>query len=432
MAALAHVWTGSFILVVASLWALQYYLRVAPAQPDPAISLATPLDVFLDDPPVVAPSDWIDRRAPLLRAVFQNDIYGELPAALPPARSHSRLIDARAFDGAGRIEEVTLFLTGADAAIRLDVLLVLPSSETFHSAPVVIAPNFCGNRAALGYRYLDTSQPTWTAERCRSDLGRLTTELLHGDSIIRLPMKDLLRAGYAVVTFSPAQVVPDDPDLAGPAIDRLPPSASGGLRVGAIGAWSWTIARVTDLVEADPRFDSDRIALFGHSRFGKAALLTAALDPRIGAVIANQSGRLGAAPSSDGVGEPLPSLFKRFPYWFPEQARNVDSKAHLNQQYLLALIAPRPMLLGGASLDRWSDPAGAFQSAQSASAAYRLLGGAGLVQPSMQATDLDADIAYFFRSGGHGVRKSDYATAIAFLNRHFAPKQTSGPSLLAD
>jgi hypothetical protein len=40
----------------------------------------------------------------------------------------------------------------------------------------------------------------------------------------------------------------------------------------------------------------------------------------------------------------------------------------------------------------------------------------------MQATDLDADVAYYFRPGGHGVRKSDYTTAIAFLDRQFAPR----------
>jgi hypothetical protein len=395
-------------------------LRIAPTQPNAAISLTTPLDAFQDDPPVVAPTDWTDRRAPLLRATFQAEVYGELPATTSLDRTSARLIDARAFGGAGRLEEILASLPGPDGPIAMDVLLALPASAPAGQTPVLIVPNFCGNRAALGEHYLSVSQPAWVAERCRSSPGRVTTELLHGDSIVRLPFKDLLSAGYAVVTFSPGQVVPDDPMLAGPAIDRLPPSDTGGPRVGAIGAWSWSMSRVTDLVLADPRFDPDRIALFGHSRFGKAALLTAALDTRISAVIANQSGRLGAAPSSDSVGESLPNLFKRFPHWFPEQAREAPAKTRLDQQYLLALIAPRPLLLGGASLDRWSDPAGAFQSAQSASAAYRLLGGAGLVQPSMQATDLDADVAYYFRSGGHGVRRSDFTTAVAFLNRHFA------------
>jgi hypothetical protein len=78
------------------------------------------------------------------------------------------------------------------------------------------------------------------------------------------------------------------------------------------------------------------------------------------------------------------------------------------------------VLLGGASLDRWSDPAGAFQSARTASEAYHLLGATGLDQPSMKATNLDADIAYYFRPGGHGVRQSDWTMAVAFLDRQFA------------
>jgi hypothetical protein len=113
---------------------------------------------------------------------------------------------------------------------------------------------------------------------------------MHGDNIIRLPVATLLTAGYAVVTFSPGQVVPDDPLLASAAIERLPPSVTGGPRVGAIGAWSWSISCVTDAILTDPRLDPNRLALFGHSRFGKAALLTAALDTRIQVVIANQSG----------------------------------------------------------------------------------------------------------------------------------------------
>jgi hypothetical protein len=416
-----QVWGLTLFAAVAAVWSIQYVLRVAPTQPDAALSLSTPLGAFQGDPPVRAASDWTERRAPLLRASFQAQVYGALPAVVPARETSTRTIDEDAFGGVGRIEEVSLSLAGPSGPIPIDILMALPRSSANQPVPVVIAPNFCGNRAALGFRYKDISQPDWIAERCRTPLGRLTTEVMHGDNIISLPVVILLNAGYAVVTFSPGQVVPDDPSLAGAAIERLPPSATNGPRVGAIGAWSWSMSRVTDFVLADPRFDPDRLALFGHSRFGKAALLTAALDTRIRAVIANQSGRLGAAPSSDGVGEPLPSLFGRFPYWFAAEAGQLDvHQQSLDQQFLLALIAPRSVLLGGASLDRWSDPAGAFQSARTASEAYQLLGATGLDQPSMKATNLDADIAYYFRSGGHGVRQTDWTMAVAFLDRQFA------------
>lgn len=420
----AGTWILTTLIAVAVLaWSLQYGLRIAPAEATGMPSLATPLEAFRGDPPVYSASDWGRRRAPLLRKAFQAEIYGELPVASAPRRLAMRVIDEAAFDGAGRIEEVTLALDGSNGLIDLDVLLMTPRSLAGHAAPVVIAPNFCGNRAALGFRYPEVSSPRWLAARCRTSLGRGATEILHGDSIIRLPFADLLRAGYAVITYSPGELVPDDSSLASAAILRLPLADSDGPRVGAIGAWAWSMSRIVDFASADPHLDRDRIALFGHSRFGKAALLAAALDPRIAAVIANQSGRLGAAPSSDPMGEPLPSLLSHFPHWFPVEARAAAAQSEsLDQQLLLALIAPRPVLLGGASLDRWSDPAGAFQSARSASAVYRLFGGTGLDQPSMKATNLDADIAYYFRSGGHGVRRSDWSNATAFLDRQFAAR----------
>jgi hypothetical protein len=92
----------------------------------------------------------------------------------------------------------------------------------------------------------------------------------------------------------------------------------------------------------------------------------------------------------------------------------------LDQHLLLALLAPRPVLLGNAGLDRWSDPAAAFAAARAASAVYRLFGSAGLAQPTMFEPDLGADIAFYVRPGGHGVRSSDWVRALDFLELHFA------------
>lgn len=422
-------------LAAAGLWWAQYSLRVAPTGPYDMQTLAAPLDAFSDDPPVRGASDWLERRAPLLRNAFQTQVYGAMPAARSPVRGEARLIDAEAFGGAGRLEELTVEIAGSSGPVIVNVLLATPTSLAGQAAPVIIAPNFCGNRASLGGRYRTVSTPLWTAPRCRSVLGRQTTVMLNGDSIIRTPYRDLLRAGYAVASFSPAEIVPDDARLAPVAIARLPAPEVEGPLVGAIGAWAWSISRVVDVVETDARLDPSRIALFGHSRFGKAALVAAALDTRIGAVIANQSGRLGAAPSADHMsasqmGEPLAALFSRFPHWFPTEARDApEVQGGLDQQLLLALIAPRPLLLGGARLDKWSDPMGAFQSALAASAAYELLGAVGLDQPTMKATNLDADVAYYFRSGGHGVRRSDWRTAVAFLDRRLAAADRGGAVL---
>jgi hypothetical protein len=88
----------------------------------------------------------------------------------------------------------------------------------------------------------------------------------------------------------------------------------------------------------------------------------------------------------------------------------------LDQQSLIALIAPRAVLLGGATLDRWSDPVGAYEGAKAASDVYRLLGRQGLTQASIETPDYAADITFFMRPGRHGIRNVDWTATIAFLD----------------
>ena len=78
-----------------------------------------------------------------------------------------------------------------------------------------------------------------------------------------------------------------------------------------------------------------------------------------------------------------------------------------------------------AGLDKWSDPAVAFAAARAASTAYGLFGSQGLAQASMRDPDLGADLAFYIRPGGHGVRTSDWIRTLDFLDRHFV--DSKGP-----
>src|SRR4029078_10537047 len=60
-----------------------------------------------------------------------------------------------------------------------------------------------------------------------------------------------------------------------------------------LGRWAWAASRTVDYLTTLPEVNKEQIGLAGHSRNGKQALLAAAFDERIGAVV----------PSSGNTGE---------------------------------------------------------------------------------------------------------------------------------
>ncbi len=369
--------------------------------------------------PLTSADDWLSERAPVLRERFQSSIYGAVPDPITPVVVDRVVIDAQAFNGLARLERVTLALGRNGAEPMLDVLVALPSHASGR-VPAIVFSNFCGNAAALPSERARIGQPDWVPPRCRSRQSRAIAEAAHGAAIIHPPWEMALQRGYALVSFFPGELVPDDPRLARAAIARLPyRSESEAASSGALAAWAWGYSRVVQFVISDGRFDTCRVAIWGHSRFGKAALLAAAIDPQIAAVAANQSGALGASLASGGRGESVRHVLRSFPHWFSPHASSAFSDADaavLDQHLLIALIAPRPVLLGGARLDRWSDPGSAFAAARMATPIYALLGGQGLIQTRPDQPDLSGDIVTYIRPGGHGVRPIDWAQTIDFLD----------------
>lgn len=156
----------------------------------------------------------------------------------------------------------------------------------------------------------------------------------------------------------------------------------------------------------DPRIDADRVIAFGHSRFGKAALVAAAFDLRIAGVVSNQSGTGGAALSRDKSGETVAQIVQRYPHWFAgafdDYARRED-ELPVDQHQLLGMITPRPIFLGNARRDTWSDPKGTYRAAMNADPIYELDGKCGLDQGDMTDFSPQADISYWLRPRFLGV-----------------------------
>ena len=97
----------------------------------------------------------------------------------------------------------------------------------------------------------------------------------------------------------------------------------------------------------------------------------------------------------------------------------------MDANMLVALIAPRPLLLQTGDTDFWSDPKGEFLSAVAAGPVYKLLGKDPLDTDTWPAAGQPIlhDLAYSMHAGGHGMVPSDLDIYIQFLTMHLHPER---------
>jgi (4-O-methyl)-D-glucuronate---lignin esterase len=390
-----------------------------PLTSDGASAQPPVLDAFEDDPPVSSMQDWTNRRAPLLREAFQALIYGRWPEPEAASVAQRQVLDGTAFGAAGTIEQWDVVLGETATGRGFSMLVILPA-DARGPVPIIIMQNFCGNVNAYP-EIAGVAAPRHGAPReCGSDFARPIIRAIFGDSILAPPTARILSAGYGVAMFYAGDVVPDDAAAAPSVLSALtPPGAPPAQTTGAVAAWAWLYLRALDALSADPRIDAQRVVLWGHSRNAKAALLAAAMDPRPAAVIALQAGTAGASLGRDDVGESIAEITQTYPYWFaPAYAAYADRQADLpvDQHQLLALIAPRPVLLEGARRDRWSDPQGAFRAAEGAAPVYSLAGAPLFSQTDLREPDYGNPLVTYMRPGLHGVHSRDWDVALAFLD----------------
>ena len=141
------------------------------------------------------------------------------------------------------------------------------------------------------------------------------------------------------------------------------------------------MSRGLDYLLKDKQVDGKKVIAVGQSRLGKTVLWAGAQDQRFAMVIASCSGEGGAALSRRDYGENLDNMTSRYLYQFSESFKRYNkhwNELPVDAHMLVALIAPRPLLLNTGSEDRWSDPRGEFLAAQAASPVYALFGKKGL------------------------------------------------------
>jgi hypothetical protein len=342
-----------------------------------------------------------------------------MPPAPPLDIEAQEVIAASAFGGLGQVEQVTLRVAPGERGV-FNLAIAVPTNVD-GPAPVVIMQVFGGLAAAFDCFEGVGPPPGVPARECRQGgFEHFMVHAIFGKYASGPPFEELLSHGYAVAIMYAGDVFPDRAEAGLAALERT--AAPEGPRWGAIAAWAWLYSRAVDYLESDDRFDPERMAVWGHSRNGKSALVAAAWDSRIDAVIAHQSGTGGATLSRSYAGESVGEITQSYPHWFtPAYAEYADREDDLpiDQHQLLALIAPRPVLLGNSIRDAWSDPEGAYRAAMAADAAYEALGSEGLDQTGMRAGNMTADLAFFTRPGHHGVTVRDWSYFREFLDAHF-------------
>jgi len=179
---------------------------------------------------------------------------------------------------------------------------------------------------------------------------------------------------------------------------------------------AWGAHRVVDYLYTLPTVDKEKIGLTGHSRNGKQSLMAATFDERITAVITSSGGTGSEDPwryTSDKFdNESISDITTNFPYWFHPRLRFFIGREHklpVDQNHLMALVAPRGLMLSSAITESEGNPWGIEQSYCSAKRVYRFLGA-------------EDKLAIRFRHGEHGTAARDIEAYIDFFDYVFCRK----------
>jgi hypothetical protein len=389
-----------------------------PSRPD----LPDPL-VMLDGERITTKEQWLNKRRPELKELFQHYMYGYLPAAPDKIECKIDRKDGQSLGGKATLKEVTIGF-GSPEVPQIHLLLVVPNKRT-GPAPVFLGMNFAGNHTVLQDPHIRL--PTsWMAGRGSAVKNNRATESGRGTQVDVWDIEASIDRGYAVATLYYGDVVPDHPGAAGGIQPYFHKKGmkNGPHDWGAIAVWAWGLQRAVDCLAADNDIDKKRIAVVGHSRLGKTALLAAAFDERIALAIPHQAGCGGTSPSRGKIGESVKQINDRFPHWFDATFKEFNDRPDrlpFDQHCLIALVAPRPVLLTNGVEDTWANPQGQFQMLQAADPVYRLLGAGGLEAKEMPPIGklIDSTLGYYIRPGVHSMGKEDWQIFRAFADKHF-------------
>ena len=413
--------------------------RAAAGEPDAAnydLAKANPYPdwpdalTLKDGRRVTSPERWWQERRPEIAEDFEREVYGRVPADVPKvAWTVAETVETTV----GGQPVVARRVTGhvdnsAHPPVTVDIkMAVVVPVNAKGPVPVLMMFGF-GN--------------------------------MPGDPLPRFPgfqeppappsTEQLIAAGWGYVSLSTASIQADNG--AGLTAGIIGLTNKGKRRTpeqwGTLRAWAWGAARALDYLETLPAVDAKRVGIEGVSRYGKAALVTMAFEPRFAVVLVGSSGEGGAKPHRRNFGEQVENLTGSGAYhWMAGNflkygaaeatfgSRNA-SDIPVDAHQLIALCAPRPTFISYGIPEKgdanWLDQQGSYMAAVAAGPVFRLLGARDLGvaedyrvarMPPVNTGLLDGELAWRQHDGGHEDR-SNTSFFIAWADRllhHTAP-----------
>ena len=369
-------------------------------------TLPDPL-VFNNGKKVTTPGQWKKRKKELF-GLFDREVYGKLPQKIPPV-IWKVVSEKDTLDGKFPVRIKKLeghvdnsFYPKVKVVIQLILGTPLPAVR---KVPVIMEFGFIfpGNFRRPQQNIIP--ELTW--------------------------QQQLLQKGWGYAILSPVSIQADNG--AGLTQGIIGLVNKGQPRTpydwGSLRAWAWGAGRALDYFEKDAGVDAGRVGIEGLSRYGKAALVTMAYEPRFAIGFIGSSGAGGAKILRRNMGEQVENLAGSGEYhWFagnfiryagPLTVNDLPVDAH----ELVALCAPRPVFISFGSPvaeGQWVDGKGMFLGGAYAGPVYRLLGKRdfGTMEFPPQGTLLDGDMAFRQHEGGH-TTGPNWPYFIKFAEKYF-------------
>src|SRR5688572_12943205 len=293
-----HLVFPRFLLLAASLAStVLYAAEAAPPNYDESKVLPYALPDPLrgeDGMPVRDVATWRERRRPELLKLFSSEVYGRTPASRP-SEMHWEVtsVDRAALGGKAVRKELTVWFTSKKDGPKMHLLVYQPIGVGA-PWPVFLGLNYFGNQSVNLDPGITLSRAWMRPSPEFHIVENRATEGTRGVHAHRWNVEAVIARGYATATVYYGDLCPDNDHGIEESIGALFQTGSTHVRAGdawgSIGIWAWGLSRALDVLESDRELDARRVAVHGHSRFGKTALWAGAQDERFALVISNNSG----------------------------------------------------------------------------------------------------------------------------------------------